>query len=297
MADDEGVFDDREESPAFSQWEFIDRIPTREEVLQLLGTLPDWWGVPYVDLAEYVQGLPSTKKQKVTVTNNGRTRKEERLYEVVTLYMGVAGRLQMLNRAAELHGWEVEFQPEPRTPTGVPGFLQMDDRLVYREYLVIKSREDEDSLGMKPGMAWVPYTGGRQAAGSNPYEKVETAARGRAMAAWGIGVLPGSGVASLEEMLGAREPARVTQAEEPRMSRADMLGNVVTIAEEIRQLRQYTPEQQQQKLKEYLKSSFGIEMPEEGEVDWSKVKDGQVRLTLTALQQSLNSLRDQAAPV
>src|ERR1044071_7355800 len=122
-----------------TNWEFIDRIPSPEEVGFMLATLPNWWGVKPADYLDYVQALPSDKKIKVKVeTPNGGTRKEERWFSVVTLYFSVAGRLQMLREAQELHSWRVEFVPEPTTPVGVPGFLQMDqDRIVYREYVEI----------------------------------------------------------------------------------------------------------------------------------------------------------------
>lgn len=323
MPDEDEVtepLNDEEEQVDISQWEFIDRIPTRAEVVALLETLAPVYGIEYKDFADHVQGLPSKKKVKKRQPGNqpGQFRTVEVEHEVVSLYFSVAGRIRMLNAAAEKHGWMVDFQPEPVTPTGVPGFLQLDERIVYREYVVIRALasdfevvsgqanverwQREDMLGSKPGMAWVPSSGGRQAAGSNPYEKVETAARGRAIAAWGIGILPGSGVASLEEMLGSGDNrqalAESAQHGQTRKSREELLDEIQTTAEEVRQLRHFEPEQMLDKQLEYLQRSFGIDaVGPAGEIDWAKVRDGQLQLTLNQLEQTKRQLLDQEASI
>ena len=204
-----------------ANWEFLGHAPTHEDVRALLLTLPDVWGLKYVDFIDYVQPLPQNKKVKKPHPTNPNLEIEDRV-EAYTLYMGVAGRIKMLERAAEDYGWCVDFTPEPVTPTGIPGYLNHADRLVYRVYVEIKapiglprvvtegpelgrlSVAEYMSLGRKAGTAWVPATGGANAAGSNPYEKVETSALGRALGAWGFGVLPGSGIATVEEMQAIR---------------------------------------------------------------------------------------------
>lgn len=186
-----------------NQWEFQGTAPTREKVLELLAGHRDVWGIDYSQYADYVQALPQNKKITRRLANGAR---DEIYFENWTLYISVAGRLAMLQEMQEKHGWVVRFTPEPVTPTGVPGFISLGDtgengRIIYREYLEVLNKDD-DEIGRRPGTAWVPYEGGQQAAGTNPYEKVETSARGRAIAAWGIGILPGSGIASVEEMQG-----------------------------------------------------------------------------------------------
>lgn len=240
-----------------SQWEFMGQSPTRPEVLDLLTKHRDQWGIEYQQYADFVQGLPSTKK--LSRKSNGRT--VEAYVDNWTLYVSVAGRLAMLQQLAEDKGWRIDFVPEPVTPTGIPGILQMDDqRLVYREYLVIYDEEGMQ-LGSKPGTAWVPYSGGKQAAGSNPYEKVETSARGRAIAAWGIGILPGSGIASVEEMkqiLDNKEGIRPRQEDERETtSRADLLSQVKTLMEECRQLEQMHDAQMEERIGTYCLTTLG----------------------------------------
>ena len=190
-----------EAASLIEQWEFVGEAPTRDRVTELLSRLPSVWGVKTVDFADYVQALPQRKKIKVP-REPGSTVMIDQYLDCWTLYMSVAGRMKMLEAAAEQNGWMVDFEPEPVTPTGCPGMLQMDERVVYREYVRIEAwTTDEDGtprirkLGRKSGTAWVPSRGGSGAVSSNPYEKVETSARGRAIAAWGFGVLPGSGVA------------------------------------------------------------------------------------------------------
>lgn len=282
-------------------WEFIDVVPTVTDVAKLLDTLDPVFGVETVEFTEYVVPLPQSKK--VTVDVDGR--KETRYHSVVSLYMSVAGRVKMLQAAAEKHGWRVDFEPEPHTPTGVAGFLQMDDRLVYREYAVIYEKTGRDNeqwrqLGRKPGMAWVPSKGGKQAAGSNPYEKVETAARGRAIAAWGFGVLPGSGIASLEEMHSAQTPDEPEREQKPKKSRGDLLKDVLVLAEEVRQERGIDEDAITDRMVEFLRDRLGLSGfvafdETDGEtmkrIEWQKVNDAQLALLANTLKQTLIKIR------
>lgn len=296
-----------------SQWEFLDRVPTRDDVLELLATLPPVFGVSTVEVADYVQALPQKKKTRIPHPDPARAEqgvKVEKFIEAHTLYVGVAGRLKMVQQAAEFNGWSVDFEPEPNTPTGVPGWLEMGERIVYREYMVVRDG-DGRLLGRKPGTAWVPRTGGSQAAGSNPYEKVETSARGRAIAAWGFGVLPGSGVASLEEVTGAGANRAAIDAEEAqagggsnggrvRESRDDMLQRCLAVAEELRQERGISEEEAREKTAEYLHTQLGVKSvwnAEEKTIDWAKVKDGQILLLTNSMTDALRKLRDAGSGV
>lgn len=318
MADTEAPAPPVEEdvqAASISNWEFIDRIPTEEEVLALLRTLPAVYGIEHADYADYVQGLPGKKKIKEPHPENPNL-KVDRYVETVTLYMSVSGRIKMLQAAQEKNGWSVDFEPEPVTPTGVPGMLQMDERIVYREYCVIDAPTAEPDglsatppgprvrLGRKPGTAWVPKSGGSQAAGSNPYEKVETSARGRSIAAWGFGVLPGSGIASLEEMLGARANERgmlveeTVQGGQPKASREEMIAQAMTLQEEMRQEVGDDEAVMVEKTGKYLQERLGVRGcydPDTQSIDWSKVKDGQILLLVNSLKDSLKRVRANAA--
>lgn len=317
-----------------SNFEFIDRVPSAEEVAALLATLPQWWGVAPKDYVDYVQALPSDKKMKVPERGpGGGTRKVDKYFSVVTLYFSVAGRLQMLREAQELHGWRVDFVPEPNTPSGVPGFIDLgteSGRIVYREYLEISApvgvpkllhRADDGSetsvaewqlLGRRPGMAWVPYAGGSQAKGSNPFEKVETASRGRALAAWGFGVLPGSGVASLEEMLGAATNRQAIAGETGggerpanggavREKPEDLIAQILTMAEEARQIRGESEGWNLQNVRDYVRRVANIDVatvPDQDgmplELDLSPVKPAALLIVRNGYRERLAKLRDDA---
>lgn len=292
-----------------SQWEFLDRVPTSDDVMRLLATLDPVWGVDTIAYAEHVIALPQKKKIKVPHPDRPDV-KIDREVQAMTLYMSVAGRIKMIEQAAYDNDWAVSFEPEPVTPTGIPGVLQLADWIVYREYVVIETvtHSGGERLGRKPGTAWVPGADARrQAAKSNPWEKVETAARGRAIAAWGFGVLPGSGVASVEEILGATQNQQALDAQgssgapgAPRRSRDDLLQEAHSLSEEVRLLRGFTDEEQMDKIGEYLSGSLGIKSVYDEEahaVDWQKVKDGQISLLVQTLTQTVQRLRAQDEPV
>lgn len=285
---------------AISQWEFLETPPTREDVIELLSTLPLVFDVAAIDFADYVQALPQKKKVQRPHPSNPNLMVDDRI-ECWVLYMSVAGRIKMIQVAAEKNGWRVDFTPEPTTPTGAPGLIQMGDgRIVYREYCSIVD-SDGGPVGSKPGMAWVPYSGGSNAAGSNPYEKVETAARGRAIGAWGFGVFPGSGVATLEEMQNVAGNKRAMDAEQigqqrqsrgrqPRVDREELMQRMLIVMEEFRQHRGVSEETMRQEMAHYL-GSIGVRDPQtDDQINWSNVHDGQLQLAVNKIQQHLREL-------
>lgn len=271
-----------------SQWQFIDRLPDDTEVITLLATLPDIWGIKYTNYAEYVIPLPANTKVKVPrPKDGGGTVQVEEWHEVVTLYFSVAGRLKMLTDAQILNGWRVDIDPEP-TVMGPPGFLTelgAEGPLIYRSYITIWDREDR-LLGRRSGQA-----SGR---GDRPNEKAETAANGRAAAAWGFGVIPGSGIASIEEMRATSGARQSIQAERSartavaagRTSRADLEEDCRTLIEQVRQLRGQERAEMVGKINEYTSRAFGktVATPEDPEaVDFRDLKDGQIMLLTTQL--------------
>jgi hypothetical protein len=191
--------DDGEQSQTLNDnWQFIERVPTRDDVRALLETLPDSYGIRYVDFIDYVQALPQSVKIKRPHGENPNVKVDEYV-ETYSLYMSVGGRIKMLEAAATKNSWRVDFEPEPVTPTEIPGYLDFGDRIVYREYVGIwtpKGRAlfewpNKESLpemldfqaamlciGRKPGTAWVPRSGGKQAAGSRRRHAAALSRRG-----------------------------------------------------------------------------------------------------------------------
>jgi hypothetical protein len=299
------------EEAGISQWEFIHRAPTREQVVHLLQGLPDVYGAKYIDFADFVQALPQRKKIK---KRDSRGREHEIYFDTWSLYMSVSGRIAMVQRIEDSNDWVIDFEPEPVTPTGIPGLLtdgKEEGRIVYREYMKVSSVQGQP-LGRKPGMAWVPYSGGQQAAGSNPYEKVETSARGRAIAAWGIGVFPGSGIASVEEIEQAFANKRAIDAEGVpnapqqqqqrggRPSRAELIQGAKTTAEQYRTMAGMTVDEIEAKVGNYLRERLGIEEAyfkagASGEdpvwvLSYDPVKDGQLQMLINDLQLGVRKL-------
>lgn len=279
-----------------SQWEFIDEVPTSIRVENLLKTVKPVWGVKPSDFIDHVQALPQKKKVKRPHPNNPKIEVDDYV-EAYTLYMSVAGRIAMLNAAQEKHGWRVEIEPEATTPTGVPGYLSFETRLVYRVYVRIWDSTGAE-VGVRSGTAWVPESGGSQAAGSNPYEKVETSALGRALAGWGFGVLPGSGIASVEEMAMIRGNAAAMQSHSGRMrlsgatkvDRETLLQQALEAAEQVRLLRGYDEEEMRRMVAQYLSKNLGVHDAWDEEnisIQWGNVKNGQIELLKNSMLETI----------
>lgn len=287
-----------------SQWEFLRTPPTTAQVLALLKTLPDVWGISAADYIDYVQPLPAKKKVMVPHPTKPNIAVEE-YWDCWAVYMSVGGRMAMLNDAQQKNGWKVKFLPEPVSPVGAPGYISLETRIVYREYIKIYDKDGE-SLGIRSGTAWVPFSGGTQAAGSNPYEKVETSARGRALAGWGFGLMPGSGIASIEEIQGIVQNRQGIDAERHeagsqqgpaqntnRMSREDQLELAKGAVERLRILTNDNDDDMAKKVGLYVTGTLGAMNaydPTTNTVHWDGLKTGQLMMMAKALNQKSNSI-------
>lgn len=299
------VEEDQAKIGHMSQWEFLRRPPTTEEVMDLLKTLPLVWGIDTASYAEYVQPLPARKKVMVPHPTNPNIAVEEH-WDTWALYMSVGGRMAMLNAAQQLNNWIVEIVPEPVSPVGAPGYISLQERIVYREYITISNLDGRAALGTRSGTAWVPFSGGQQAAGSNPYEKVETSARGRALAGWGFGVFPGSGIASIEEIqsivqnrTGMTEERIAAGSQQgpaenkPRMDRDDQLQLAKGAVERLRILTHDSDAAMAQKVGQYVVGTLGATAAYDAKsnvVHWDALKPGQLMMMAKALNQKSASI-------
>lgn len=287
-----------------SSWVFVDAPATLDEVKALLASVtvpfsggrgpssdgisqgPELAPLTMDRYMPYVLPMSNNVKVKVPDANNPQRTNEEHHVQT-TLYTQVAGRLAILADVAERKHWDVDVYPEPTTPTGVPGYLQMDERLVFRVYVEISV--NGRTIGKRFGTAWAKAQGGFNAEGSNPYETVETSALGRALAQWGFGILPGSGIASVEEMRLARQniggtprgargsrgaPAEATERED----RGDLITSAITKAEELRAIRGMTQDQSDEALAKWILDKFGIEgfVNSTGGYEWQLLTDAQI---------------------
>lgn len=302
-----------------TEWKFRGRPPTEEQVRSLLGTLPPVYGVQHADYFDFVQALPASEKVLTPHPDPTKDTLVEEYVDVWTIYMSVAGRQAMLNAAQQLNGWTVLVEPEPSVAP--PGYLEFADKLVYRVAVRIfmppappgesfnnPSPFNQDSLGrllgVRHGTAWVPAPGDRkQAARSNPYEKVETSALGRALGGWGFGVFPGSGIASVDEMQQIKEnrayleAVKTGQAPPAKRSRQDLLQEVAAVNEQLMQALNLTQEQADRAIGAYLTSRLQVPAAFDEQtaiIDWERLRDGQLDILLNALK---NRLRQALAKI
>jgi len=147
----------------------------------------------------------------------------------------------------------------------------------------------------------------------------ETAARGRAIAAWGIGILPGSGVASVEEMQNRAQIEQGQQRQQqrdadprrpdrsaPRKTREELIDEAYTLAEDVRQ-RRGEDKPIARSIIEYgrtigVAQDFPTDADDDSddgtwEVDWSMWNDGKITQLVGALTQTQRVLIDRDQPI
>jgi len=251
-----------EVDPNTEVWVWIGTTPTREDMLTQLESLPPVHGIKAIDYADYV--LPMTNQQKVEVQGS------EEYVQTTRLYMTVAGRVKMLNDAAEEHDWRVWENQK----------VIQDDPVVLQTRIEIQEIDDQgepNSMGARHGLS-------KAKGGDHAWEKMETASRGRAIAAWGFGVLPGSGIASFEEMQELSETGEIRkrsngQPDEKR-DKDEIVTDTLTVIEELRQLRGQDAGELVEKLQEYIGSQLGtkVTIDQDGKLDLAKLKPGQLSL-------------------
>jgi len=237
-------------NPEGDSWAFIGTAPTYQDAVALLETIPPIYGVKTSDFTDHI--LPLMQRTKVQDAS-GNTK----WIEVWRLYMTVAGRVAMIQKACEVNNWHVDFSPETAVPENNPaGFLFTEPNLVYREYCNIYKHDEETGevlfLGSKPGMSM-----GKQ--GGNAFEKIETAARGRSIAAWGFGVLPGSGIASLEEMESVKGANVGQNLSGAKRTKGQLLTSVNDLMRALEKVRGNTADTVEPKILGFVKEQFGAD--------------------------------------
>jgi hypothetical protein len=135
------------------------------------------------------------------------------------------------------------------------GFLFTEPNLVYREYCNIYKHDENGEvlfLGSKPGMSM-----GKQ--GANAFEKIETSARGRSIAAWGFGVLPGSGIASLEEMESVKGANVGQNLGGAKRTKGQILTSVNDLMKSLEKVRGNTADTVEPKILGFVKEQFNAD--------------------------------------
>lgn len=289
---------DPEQLPDPGLWKWYRDPPAGPVVAERLASLRPQWGIHVVEFLDFIVPLPQTEKFMVPRENRGRTVEVEEKVTTWQLYMTVAGRETMCSAAQELNGWEVDYEPVGGPPE-TPGLMEVSGMLIYRERVTIAKPHGDGSylmrrLGSRTGQVWIPTDARGGAKKSNPPEKAQTAAVGRALGLWGIGILPGSGVASLEEMLILRQtmaagPLGADTEPTPR-DRGQATEELLTVLEELRQLRNIPEEEFRATLARYVADRIGNRDAVEqatGAIHWRKLSDGQITLMLNNFRQLL----------
>ncbi len=151
----------------------------REQIVELCSRTHDVGTVKHVDYADYVIALES----------NGRSGDE--MHNEERVYMAVDGKLAMANADHRNQGKRLDFG-EPKVLCDTP------------EQITLLITAISEIYGARHGIATSRKKDGTRAEREFPWEVAETSAIGRALAAMGYGLLPGSGLSSAEDMLKAR---------------------------------------------------------------------------------------------
>jgi hypothetical protein len=212
--------------------------PTSDEVAAWFATIPLHEGMQH---EHYIGGvtLIQTKEKSEEVTgfdDDGLPIFKERQDAVYVPYVKVETRVAYFWQLMEKRDWKGEILPvpSPGEPVGLPaGFFRYsatkpDQKIVtfvgcsMRVHVTERSRTTTDGRSVMtppPGSKIVP-TATRWDVDPNALMKAETGAIGRALGVAGMLVVPGSGVATAEDMLealsgpppGATEPQLPTPA-------------------------------------------------------------------------------------
>jgi hypothetical protein len=157
---------------------------TREEILALCRKARDVGAVKHEEFADYVIVLESRRK-----VHTEQSRSVGDAWQTVEhAYLAVDGKLAMANEDHRKQGKRLDFA-EPK--------VLVDNA----EQLTLQVTVMSEMYGTRHGIATSRKKGGPHAEREFPWEVAETSAIGRALAAMGYGLLPGSGLASAEDML------------------------------------------------------------------------------------------------
>ncbi len=162
---------------------------TREEILELCRKAPDVGAVKHEEFVDYIVVLEQVRRLP-----DGRVERTE------VAYMSVDGKVAMANEDHRRQGKRLDFED--------PVVLVDND-----EQLTLLVAVNSEIYGRRHGIATSRKIGGSEIERRHPWEVAETSAIGRALSAMGYGVLPGSGLASAEDVVRAREAEAAEERE------------------------------------------------------------------------------------
>ncbi|MDQ4077212.1 MAG: hypothetical protein M3220_13310 [Chloroflexota bacterium] len=166
---------------------------TREELIELCKKAPDIGAVAHEEFVDYISVLDQVRRV------NGQWEKTD------AAYMSVDGKIAMANEDHRRQGKQLNFED--------PVILVEDDQQLTLLVAVVS-----EVYGRRHGIATSRKVGGSPYETAHPWEVAETSAVGRALSIMGYGVLPGSGLASADDVSRAREAENGNQQESQQES-------------------------------------------------------------------------------
>jgi hypothetical protein len=152
----------------------------RDDIVRLCQQAPTIGAVKHEEFADYITVLDNNRRV------NGQWEKQE------AAYMSVDGKVAMANEDHRRQNKQLHFE-DP--------IVLVDDEQQLTLMITINS----EMYGRRHGIATSRRIGGSPYEMAHPWEVAETSAIGRALSVMGYGVLPGSGLASADDVKRARE--------------------------------------------------------------------------------------------
>ena len=259
--------------------------PPYGEIMRSVAAVPKVMGVALSDHADHV----------MTLTNENRKAPAQRRHQT-KLYVTVAGRQSMLTEAQKERDLVVTENTDLFT-IDTPGVGKWDRVLICQATIKIEAPteriDDLYTLGVKQGTVrillpekpWIP-----------PIEDGETSARGRALGAWGFGVLPGSGIATLDEMRRAEwrpaEKAEPTVKDASDLDPEELTVRLWTGLAQLSEAQDWEPEEALNRIKGQA-LAMGVTLRTDGPeppCDLSELGPVQLNLIVTKIENDLRRL-------
>ena len=206
---------------------------TREDLINLCQKAPKIGMVSHEEFVDYIVVLDKVRRLQ------GKWERTE------TAYMSVDGKVAMANEDHRRQEKKMNFED--------PVILVNDE-----QQLTLLVAVNSDAYGRRHGIATSRKVGGSPYEAAHPWEIAETSAMGRALSAMGYGVLPGSGMASAEDIKRAREAEATKEATPPTPSRemVRINGNGKRNGHVTRQPKRPVTPFQQQKIQELFEAVY-----------------------------------------